>query len=87
MLLQIWDCEEVHDPMDVSVSSSLARVVEQIISQYQWFFQNDAQMPSWDHQLPVCLSLVTSSSGDTNHLALPALAANMSHSSPVPSTR
>ena len=35
----IWDTEGTSDPMDVSVSSCLARAVEQIISQYHWFFQ------------------------------------------------
>ena len=35
----IWDNEGTSDPMDITVSSTLARVVEQIISQYQWFFK------------------------------------------------
>ena len=35
----IWDNEGTSDPMDITVSSRLARVVEQIISQYQWFFK------------------------------------------------
>jgi len=85
----IWDCEGVSDPMDISVSSSLSRVVEMIIIQYKWFFQNDAQLPSWDHQLPVCLTACQLSPGsiDTNHLATPALALNMSQISPVPNTR
>ena len=70
------------DPMDVSVSSCLARVVEVIISQYQWFFQNDAQ-PSWDHQLPAQLCPATD-----NHLATPlSPPASFSHHSPVPNTR
>jgi len=47
----IWECEAVHDPMDMMVGSALAQVVELIITQYEWFFQNDASLP-WDHLLP-----------------------------------
>lgn len=46
----IWE-EAVHDTLDISTGSCLARVVEQIISQYPWFFQNDASL-AWDHLLP-----------------------------------
>ena len=41
----------MHDTLDISTGSCLARVVEQIISQYPWFFQNDASL-AWDHLLP-----------------------------------
>lgn len=47
----IWECESVHDPLDMMVGSALAQVVELIITQYEWFFQNDASLP-WDHLLP-----------------------------------
>ena len=51
MPVQIWECEAVHDPLDMMVGSALAQVVELIITQYEWFFQNDASLP-WDHLLP-----------------------------------
>jgi len=35
----IWDNEGTSDPLDITVSSCLSKVVEQIISQYQWFFK------------------------------------------------
>jgi len=85
----IWDCEGVTDPMDVSVSSCLARVVEVIISQYQWFFQNDAQ-PSWDHQLPAHLNPApdnVSAPAANHHLAATPPAATLTNHSPVPNTR
>ena len=41
----------MHDPLDMVVGSALAQVVELIITQYEWFFQNDASLP-WDHLLP-----------------------------------
>jgi len=47
----VWECESVHDPLDMMVGSALAQVVELIITQYEWFFQNDASLP-WDHLLP-----------------------------------
>ena len=51
MPVQIWECEAVHDPLDMMAGSALAQVVELIITQYEWFFQNDASLP-WDHLLP-----------------------------------
>ena len=35
----LWETEGTSDPMDISVSSCLARVIEQIISQCPWFFK------------------------------------------------
>ena len=89
-LVQIWDCEGVSDTMDVAVSASLARAVEAIISQYSWFFQNDAShFPSWDHQLPVSLACLATPLPDSSHLATPSYtpARSRAHTSPQPNTR
>ena len=72
-LFQIWECEAVHDPLDMVVGNALAQVVELIITQYEWFFQNDASLP-WDHLLPSTpLGLHQSST--------------MPDASPIPTTR
>lgn len=69
----IWECEAVHDPLDMVVGNALAQVVELIITQYEWFFQNDASLP-WDHLLPTTpLGLHQSST--------------MPDASPIPTTR
>merc|ERR1719318_2106848 len=48
------------------VGSALAQVVELIITQYEWFFQNDASLP-WDHLLPTTpLGLNLPASTNTN---------------------
>lgn len=47
----VWESEAIHDPMDVSVSNRLSGVVELIITQYQWLFQNDT-LPDWGVGLP-----------------------------------
>eukprot|EP00092_Neocalanus_flemingeri_P030479 GFUD01033086.1.p1 GENE.GFUD01033086.1~~GFUD01033086.1.p1 ORF type:complete len:647 (-),score=306.09 GFUD01033086.1:446-2386(-) len=73
----IWECESVHDPLDVTVGSALAQVVELIITKYEWFFQNDASLP-WDHLLP------TSPLG---LLCQPPSTSSPFHPSPVPTTR
>ena len=89
-LVQIWDCEGVSDTMDVAVSASLARAVEAIISQYSWFFQNDAShFPSWDHQLPDSLACRATPLPDSSHLATPSYtpARSRAHTSPQPNTR
>jgi len=77
----IWD-DAVHDTLDISTGSCLARVVEQIISQYQWFFQNDGSQP-WDHLLPSSSLTVTNSLPQP---AVPSLPSTL-NSSPVPNTR
>ena len=76
--------------MDVAVSASLARAVEAIISQYSWFFQNDAShFPSWDHQLPDSLACRATPLPDSSHLATPSYtpARSRAHTSPQPNTR
>ena len=83
LLLQIWECEAVHDPLDMTVGSALAQVVELIIIQYEWFFQNDASLP-WDHLLPSNpLSLCQPSSTFDSLLST----SPPSQPSPVPTTR
>ena len=75
--------------MDVGVNSSLSKVVELIISQYDWFFQNDATLSTWDELLtPVLhtLPVPVSQPGDTV-LANISPPRHNSVSSPMPSTR
>ena len=38
-IVQLWEPEAVHDPMDVGIGARLAAVVEMVIAQYQWLFQ------------------------------------------------
>jgi len=79
----IWECEAVHDPMDMTVGSALAQVVELIITQYEYFFQNDATLP-WDHLLPTTpLGLCQPPSISDSLLNTYSL----SNQSPVPTTR
>lgn len=46
----LWECEDNHDTMDVTVGNSLAMVVELIIDQVDWFFQNDPAI-DWSENL------------------------------------
>lgn len=85
----IWDNEGTSDPLDITVSSCLSKVVEQIISQYQWFFKNDSKpSQSWDYNLPGSLSPVPLSFPDSSHLPTPTYTPPIaSHVSPTPNTR
>jgi len=47
----LWEPEAVHDPMDVGTGARLAAVVEMVIAQYQWLFQNDS-VCEWGEGLP-----------------------------------
>jgi len=47
----LWEPEAVHDPMDVGIGARLAAVVEMVIAQYQWLFQNDS-VCEWGEGLP-----------------------------------
>jgi len=87
----MWECDVLHDTMDVTMGNSLAQVVETIILQYDWFFQNDDQSLDW------ATGLTTSSLGpcppptprpesEALGFAL-ASAGQTSISSPVPTTR
>jgi len=90
----IWDCEGVHDTMDVSVGNSLAQVVELIIDQYDWFFQNDDQSLDWGADLPTtslgpCPPPPPGPEAETLGFALASVGQTSlpSTSSPVPTTR
>lgn len=90
----IWDCEDVHDTMDVTVGNSLAQVVELIIDQYNWFFQNDDQSLDWSAGLPVsslgpCPPPTPGPESETLGFALASAGQTSlpSTSSPVPTTR
>jgi len=82
----IWENEAVHDPLDISVGSCLARVVETIITQYHWLFQNDAVV-AWDHQLPAGPLGPCTPPSNSDMLALARPAAPRLASSPMPTTR
>jgi len=84
----IWETESVHDPMDVNMGNCLAGVIELIITQYNWFFQND-ELLEWGLGLPsfplACRPPSPSNGSDLCPLPpsinLPPMA------SPVPTTR
>jgi len=90
----LWELEAVHDPMDVAVGARLAAVVEMVIAQYQWLFQNDS-VCDWGEGLPPSpLSCRPPSPGlDQGHQGLSqghlelVNTTSSSQASPVPTTR
>lgn len=98
----LWECEKTHDTMDVNVGNSLATVVELIITQFDWFFQNDADIEWRDQlgnlgncQLPILATPHSPGGQNSDDIAasMSSIAAmvagstSLANSSPVPATR
>ena len=75
----IWSTEEVQDVMDVGAGGVLAQVVELIILQQSWFFQNEKEIVWSEHLNPL-----GACSPSVNHEAVPSLMAGMASAVSIP---